>query len=165
MRSASRRIAPRPFLDTPAGLLDRDEDLQALAFAAQGQAQLGADARPRQLVAELGRGLDGAPVHRDHDVSGLDAGPVGRAPAQELDDDDALAGLQARLVRDVADLGDPDPAAHHAPLADELAHYGAREVGGDGEADALVAPRLRVDRGVDPDELSARVEEGAAGVP
>jgi hypothetical protein len=34
IRSASRRIAPRPFLDTPAGLFDRDQDLQAPALPA-----------------------------------------------------------------------------------------------------------------------------------
>ena len=40
----------------------------------------------------------------------------------------------------------------------------AREVARDGEADALVAAGLAEDRGVDADQLAARVDQRAAGV-
>jgi hypothetical protein len=57
---------------------------------------------------------------------------------------------------------DPEERAPHAAAGEELRHDPRRRVGGDREADPL---RHRDDRGVDPDDVRARVDERPAGAP
>src|SRR5207247_3742797 len=84
----------------------------------------------------------------------------------QLHDQDARRFPPARqgVLVGVGDAGDPHRAAHHAAVGDDLVHDEAGQVRGHGEADPLVAAGLRVDGGVDADELAAGVDEGPAGV-
>ena len=109
---------------------------------------------------------DGCGAEGDDDVSGLDSGLLCWAGFLDVVDHDG--GVDGEFVfvdeaagqRDVL-AGDADPAAADAAVEQEL---GGDEFGGvdaDGEAEAL---RGHDGRGVDADDLAARVDERAAGV-
>ena len=97
---------------------------------------------------------------RQQDVARAHAGGGGRAVGVEIGDHDAAAGqpeLGGLLVAEVVG-DDAAPAAHHAPVLDDLARHPARQVDRDREADALDAGRVHVlghDRGVDADQFAA----------
>ena len=137
---------------------DRDLDLARATVARDGDAERRPDFRGRQLAAEAGGVGYRLAVHRHHHVARLQPRAVRGRAAQDLVDERARGLLQAerrrRLLVDRPDLGDADPAAHHAAVADQLIHHLARQVGGHREADALVAAGLGVDRGVDADQLA-----------
>ena len=60
---------------------------------------------------------------------------------------------------------DSEVGALHFAVLHDLVHYGARQVGRNGEADALIAFRpVRQDGGVDADQFAAVVDQRAAGV-
>ena len=57
-----------------------------------------------------------------------------------------------------------DRAAADRAMRDELVHDVLGEIARHGEPDALIAAGLAEDRRVDPDELSTRVDQRAAGI-
>src|SRR5262249_39126783 len=99
-------------------------------------------------------------------VAGLDAGLVGGGAGLDLGDDDAAAvdflglGFGGRQLFHV----NAEEAASDFPLGQEEVGDALGGVGGDGEADALVASRLGGDHGVDADDAAELIEEGPAGV-
>ena len=82
---------------------------------------------------------------------------------------DQHAGLEAVDAADgrrqIGLEGDADGAADNLVLgSDEIVVDWNDGIGGHGKADALVAGGLRVDRGVDADDLAIHVDQRAAGV-
>ena len=71
--------------------------------------------------------------------------------------------LLREIRRDILD-GDAEEAAHDLAGGHQAVHDVAREVGGDGEADALEAAAAAEDRGVEADQAALHVDERAARV-
>ena len=146
-----------------------DGDFQGLALAVaedfdgHGRAGLGF-ARGEPEAATVNNGLA---VVFEHDVAVLEAGLVGGASWHDVADERAAGILEFEFFGqrggDVLDH-DAQVAAGDATVAYEAVHDVAGEVGGDGEADALVAAGAAEDGGVDADEAALNIHERAAGV-
>src|SRR5690606_25911077 len=149
------------------GLADGDGQAEDLAVAQHLDRRLGpglghAD-QPRQ-VAHL---LDLLAVEADDQVTGLDAGTVGRTAGTDL----GHQGPGRRIeVERLGELGGHllDLHADEAALDDTVGHQRLDHGLGDGrrhgKADADAAPAGADDGGADADHLAGGVEYGAAGV-
>jgi acetyltransferase-like isoleucine patch superfamily enzyme len=130
--------------------------------------------RGDHLDEVLGR-VHGLAVHGDDDVAVLHAGALGGAVRADLLDEGALLARELvvvlDLVRDGLDL-DRERAARDLAVGDELVEHRGGRVDRKRESDALddaghvAAAALVVarDRGVDADDLAARVHERTAGI-
>ena len=105
---------------------------------------------------------------RTHHVAALDPGLLRRATRADVRDQHPRAAPRGPSglgqVRGQVLDRHAQPAAHHLAVLEQALHDRPGHVGGDGEADALVAAGAREDRGVDADQLAVHVDQRAARV-
>ena len=100
-------------------------------------------------------------------VAAVQAGTVGGASGDHLDDQQAVIGGQAHLIGEIGVDGNGAHAQRRTPHAaqrDEVIQHSLGGVDGNGKADAGALPDVRSDQGVDADDLAVPVEQRAAGV-
>src|SRR5438046_1002697 len=134
------------------------DDLAAFAAAHDIDGDFGARIEVADDLPEVAIGFDGLQrflVDADDDVPCFDAGVGGGLAGFDAADDHAAA------VVDFESLGlgggeflhvDAEEAARDFTLGEEQVGDALGGVGGDGEADALVAPGVAGDHGVDADD-------------
>src|SRR5258707_7264325 len=119
------------------------------------------------LVQHRVRILDRLALDRNQDIAGLQSGPFGGPASQHALDQYPGGGAQAEgfshFRSDLPRL-DADPTARDASGLDDLLHDLPRARCRDRETDAERSPRARVDRGVDADQISCRVDKRPARV-
>ena len=119
---------------------------------------------PREQRRRVARRLA---VDLEHDVAHLNPGAIGRAVLHDAADQHAADVLERErpgdLRGDVLRL-EPQPAARHGPVPDDLLEHGAGERYRDRETDAERAPRLGEDGAVDADQVAGGVHQRTAGV-
>ena len=97
----------------------------------------------------------------------MHSGAIRRPAFHHAADEHAVGVVDGECGRELGRelLGlDPQPAAGDLAVSDDLLEHVARERNRDGETDALRAAALGENRAVDPDQVSARVDQCAAGV-
>src|SRR5207253_1851191 len=113
--------------------------------------------------------LDFLPVHLHDHVTALDAGRGRRSSGSNIANHHAVRVSQVEGLRhsgcDV--LGEQSEiAAHYLAMFAHLVHHVASDVDGNGKTNALTPARTAADdRGVDPDQCTARVDQRTARVP
>src|SRR5205823_15081546 len=126
-----------------------------------------ADPQQADGVAQLAVGLHRLPVDGGDDVTGADAGLVGRRSLDHLRHQRSHGAAEPERMGDIRGHrihAHAQLAALDRAVLDELLHHAARHVRRNGEADADVAPAARQDRGVDSDQLTAQVYQRTTGV-
>ena len=106
-------------------------------------------------------------VHRQHHITGFDAGIGKRTARIDILHQHAARTPQAQALRDRTRdglTGRADPGKTHATAAFHALHYPPRQVGGNGETDPDIAAGARIDRGVDAGQFAIRGDQRAAGI-
>src|SRR5499427_3555480 len=119
------------------------------------------------LPREIARVLDVLAVDSRDNVTSNDASLCGGAASLGLIDDGTFGLLHAEAVRNIRGhrlYAYANPPAGHVAVILQLRHHHLCGVGWDIETDAHRAPRRRVDRGVDADDVAVDVEGRSAGV-
>src|SRR4051794_17305300 len=156
----------------PGAALLGDGNLHVGSLAAADHAERGgaADGRILDFARQLAAVGDRLAVEADDDVAGSQAGAGGpggpcesgghwRSELRRRSSD-----LFGQLSRERSDFNIANRPAPHLAVFLQLAEHLASEVAWHGEPDALVAAALAVDGGVDPDQLTARVDQRASRV-
>lgn len=150
---------------------DRSADLRVdrllLALAQELDVHGFADAAQADLVVQVGGVAHGRSVDRRQHVAGLQTGlGCGRA-LDHFGDDRAAIGFDPETAREIGRQvlhDDAELPAPHAAVLDQLLLDVARHVDRNREPDADAATGGTDDRGVEADELTADVDQRAAGI-
>src|SRR3954469_13034621 len=149
-------------------LRDRYFHVGATAVANHTESRRAADRGVLDLARQLAAVENRLAVEADDDIARPQPGACRRGVSREPGDDDPprvrRAELCGKLRRERRDFDVADRAAAHLAVLLQFAEHLACQVARHREADALVPAALAVNRGIDPDQLAASVDERAARV-
>jgi hypothetical protein len=147
----------------PSGCL-HDGHSHAAFFSVAEDAESGPapDFGIREQSDEMRRIVNVGAVEFRDDVAPPEALLVGFGARVHAHDEYAARARCAKLLGDLRrhrlELDAGDRSASDSAVLDDVVHHVARQVARHREPDALVTARLAVDGGVDPNQLSARVD-------
>src|SRR5713101_3597860 len=152
-----------------AAAIDRDVDCVARAFAIQDDVDI---ELPRDLLAVDGDDDIAADVNAAHAglhqaITTANPGGSGRATGTGDFNEQAFLNRQVQRLTEPAANGQglhAKESAMNAAVGDEVVGDAFRGVDGDSEADACGSSAGRVDRGVDANYFTVRIDERAAGI-
>src|SRR5262249_52665610 len=146
---------------------ERQGDGIFLAGAEDPELDGGARRHRADRARQRARILHRLAVHRQNDISGLDAGLGRRAARLRFGNERAFRFLDAEAVGDVGGHRlnlNADPAARDGTPVLELRHDALDRLSRDRESDAHRAAGRRKDRRVDADDVTIDVEGWATGI-